>query len=376
MANPFQNILNTVSGTFSKKTESVVGIDVGSAFLKVVQLKKRNGKAVLETYGELALGPYAGVSVGQATNLPAEKVAEALIDLFREANVTGKKFALSIPLGSSLLSLMEMPMLPDKELARMIPIEARKYIPVPISEVTMDWWIVPKEAAPHESEGGEKSDAQKRIEVLVVAVHNEVIEKYKTISTVASLGTPVYELEVFATARSSFGARGFPTMIIDMGAAATKLSIVEFGIIKNQHIINRGGQDITLSIAQSLGVSIPRAEDLKRAAGITGTSGEEKNATDAALLTLGHIFTEANRVLLNYERKQGKAIRNVVLTGGGTLLKGLHGFVKEHVETDVSFADPFARVEAPAFLAPVLRDAGPEFAVAIGLSLRMLEELA
>ncbi len=376
MAHPLQNILDTVSGVFSKKNESVVGIDVGSAFLKVVQLKKRGGKAVLETYGEIALGPYAGVAVGQATNLSAEKIAEAIKDLFREANVTGKKTALSIPLGSTLLSLMEMPVLSDKELARMIPIEARKYIPVPISEVTMDWWIVPKETAGHGAPIDTKENEPRKIEVLVVAVHNEVIGKYKTISAVSGFNNPVYELEVFATSRSSFGARGFPTMIVDMGAATTKLAIVEYGIIRSQHIINNGGQNITLSIAQSLGVSIERAEDLKRATGLAGISGEEKSATDAALLTLEHIFSEANRVLLNYERKNGKAIRNVVLTGGGALLKGLHDFVGRRVETDVSFADPFAKVEAPAFLAPVLRDAGPEFSVAIGLSLRMLEELA
>jgi len=375
MAYSFQSILDTVSDVFSKKTESVVGIDVGSSFLKVVQLKKRGGKAVLETYGELALGPYANAAVGQATSLPAEKVAEALKDLFREANVTGTKFALSIPLGSSLLSLMEMPMLPDKELARMIPIEARKYIPVPIGEVTMDWWIVPKEASAHGAADADREKGVRKLEVLVVAVHNEVIEKYKTISQTANLNNPIYELEVFAMSRSSFGSRGYTTMIIDMGAATTKIAIVEYGIIRSQHIVNSGGQSITLAIAQSLGVSAERGEELKRATGILGGEGEEKGASEAALLTLEHIFSEANRVLLNYERKQGKAIRNVVLTGGGALLKGLHNFVRERVETEVSFADPFAKVEAPAFLSPVLRDAGPEFTVAIGLALRMLEDL-
>lgn len=378
MQNPFQSILDTVSGAFSKKNESVIGIDIGSAFLKVVQLKKRAGKAVLETYGELALGPYAGMSVGQATNLSAEKMAEAIKDLFRESHVTGGKAALSIPLGSSLLSLMEMPNLNDAQLARMIPIEARKYIPVPISEVTIDWWVVPHpEQGPEKKkdEGNHQSKDKDKIEVLIVAIHNDVIQKYKTIAGIVPLENPVYELEVFSTARSTFGNHGGSVMVIDFGAATTKMVIVEYGTVRSQYIVNRGSQDITQSIAQSLGISIERAEDLKRASGIVGTSGEAKQASDSALLTLEHIFSEANRVVLNYEHKYGKTIKSIVLTGGGALLQGLHNFSKQRMETDVIFADPFAKVEAPAFLSPTLRDAGPEFSVSIGLALRTLEEL-
>jgi Tfp pilus assembly PilM family ATPase len=102
-------------------------------------LRKKGGKAVLETYGELALGPYAKAEIGQATNLPTEKIIEALSDLMREkeVNITTNKCGIAIPFSSSLMSLIEMPMLPYKQLASMVPLEARKYIPVPISEVTL-----------------------------------------------------------------------------------------------------------------------------------------------------------------------------------------------------------------------------------------------
>ena len=62
------SFLSNLLGT--KKSKSVIGLDVGSSSLKVVQLRKERGGAVLETYGELALGPYAGLQVGQATNWP------------------------------------------------------------------------------------------------------------------------------------------------------------------------------------------------------------------------------------------------------------------------------------------------------------------
>src|SRR5690606_11425990 len=87
-----------------KQGQSVLGIDIGSSSIKVVQLKKKAGKAVLETYGELALGPYAGVEIGRATALPNEKVVEAVRDLMKEANVTTNLAGISIGAASSLLS--------------------------------------------------------------------------------------------------------------------------------------------------------------------------------------------------------------------------------------------------------------------------------
>lgn len=376
----FENIIGKIGGGLLKKEASVIGIDIGSAFLKVVQLKRRGGKAVLETYGELALGPYAGAVVGQATNLSGSKIAEAFKDLSKEANVTTLQSGISLPLGASLLSFMEMPMLDEKQLARMIPIEARKYIPVPISEVTLDWWVVPKEIK--YTERGEQNpgaavstDASRdTTSVLVVAIHNEVINKYKEVVAGAGLQNDFFELEVFSTARATFGGHTGTTMILDFGAGSTKLAIIERGIIKSQHIVNRGSQDITRALAQSLGVSMEKAEEMKRKIGLVG-EGDDKKVSDTMLLTLDDIFSEANRVLLNYQRKYNKTIGNVVLAGGGVLLKGLYDLAAKNLETDVVFADPFTKVEAPAFLEPVLKDAGPEFAVAIGLALRKLQEM-
>lgn len=136
MVNFLQNIF--------QKGEDSVGIDIGTSSIKVVQLRKKKGRALLETYGEIALGPYGGLSVGQVTNLTSDKVAEAIKDLIREANVTTLSGGLSIPFKSSLVTLMELPIIDEKQLKEMIPLEARKYIPVPISEVTLDWWVIPR----------------------------------------------------------------------------------------------------------------------------------------------------------------------------------------------------------------------------------------
>ncbi|NTV22442.1 MAG: pilus assembly protein PilM [Candidatus Yonathbacteria bacterium] len=368
---------------FKKKAESVIGVDIGSAFIKVVQLKKKNGKAILETYGELALGPYGGVAVGQATQLPPEKIAEALADVIREANITTKNAGLSLPLQSSLLSFMKMPPLDDKKLAEMIPIEARKYIPVPVSEVSLDWWILPKReedvmlggvpSMPGAIKGVSPKEDKQLIDVLVVAILNETIHDFRDVVARAAFENAFFELEVFSTARSTFGASASPVMVIDMGARTTKISILEYGIIRAQHIVNRGSQNITVAIADSVGVPVERAEQLKREFGLLGT-GKEGHITETAQLVVDHVLNEAEAVLLNYERTHNRMIKHIVLTGGGVLLKGLYEAADKAFETEVTYADPFKKTEAPAFLKPVLSDAGPEFAVAVGLALRKLEE--
>ena len=70
--------MNFFADIFKKKTVSALGIDIGSSSIKVVQLKKDGEKAVLETYGELSLGPYGGVSIGQSTNLGTDKIVQAV----------------------------------------------------------------------------------------------------------------------------------------------------------------------------------------------------------------------------------------------------------------------------------------------------------
>jgi Tfp pilus assembly PilM family ATPase len=96
MSNFFKTITDSLSSAFHKETvDSVLGIDIGSSSVKVVQLRKKNGKAILETYGALSLGPYANTDIGTVTNLPTDILAKALIDVLKESNTTTSNGALS-----------------------------------------------------------------------------------------------------------------------------------------------------------------------------------------------------------------------------------------------------------------------------------------
>lgn len=371
MANPFSSILSS----FNKKGTSVLGIDIGSSAIKVVQLRKQGARAVLETYGELALGPYAKAEVGQATNLQQDKIVDALKDILKEANTTTKNSALAIAAGASLLSFIKMPDVGEKELQTMIPIEARKYIPVPISEVSLDWWVVPKEESSVSDfeQDAPKVAEEKSVEVLLVVIHNETIARTKEIAVGAALNLSFFEIEVFSSMRSVVEQSLDSVMIFDFGAGSTKLYIIERGILRANHSVNRGSQEITLALSRSLGLPIADAEKYKRATGISADM-QNKNASDIITLTLDYIFSETNRLIFNYQKKYNKNVSRVILIGGGSLLKGFLELARERFETEVVLGDPFAKCVAPAFLESTLRGAGPEFAVAIGLALRELQE--
>lgn len=369
---------------FKKQGGSVLGIDIGTSAIKIVQIKRKNGRAVLETYGELSLGPYAGKVIGEATNLPLEKVIEALSDLLKEkeVNITTRVCGISIPFASSLISVIEMPLMPLKQLAAMVPLEARKYIPVPISEVSLDWSVIPKdkntepEQEPKYNLGGEiagPASNQPKVEVLIVALHNDTIAKYKEIVQKCLLDASFFEIEIFSNMRSILDQEVDPVMIIDMGANSTKLFIVERGILRSSHMINNGSQNITNSLSKSLGISVNDAEVLKREKGILGVAGGI-GIKDIIGITLNYIFTEVNHIILAYQKKYNKNISKIILVGGGSALKGIVDVAKTNFQTEVTGGDPFSKLLAPAFLEEILRETGPEFAVAVGVALRRLQE--
>lgn len=362
--------MSFLSDLFAKKEKSVLGVDIGSSSLKIVQLRKEKGQAVLETYGELSLGPYGGGEMGQATNLSAEQIAETLKDLLREAKVTTTQCGISIPYARSLLTLVELPYRADpKEQRTVIELEARKYIPVPVSEVQLDWFIVPGASASQFS-GQDAAVAPapgEKVTVLLVAVHNDELTLLQNIVASAGLVASFYEIEIFSTIRAVVDELVKPVMVLDVGAASTKAYVVEHGVVALSHAISVGSQDITRAIAASGNVSIAEAEALKKSEGLVGVGGSPE-------LVFSRIFGEVRRMLMQYETAHQKSVTSIIFTGGGAVTKELGVYAKSVFSIEVRVADPFAKTEAPAFMRPVLAEIGPEFAVAVGLALRKLEE--
>jgi len=355
-------LLKNFKSAFNAK-KSVLGLDIGSSFVKLVQLRKEQERAILETYGEIALGPYAKMKIGQNVKLPPDMVAQAVKDLMKESNSKTDTARVSIPLKSSFVKIITLPFSHEKNIStEVVAMEARRHIPIPVSEVALDWWVIP------ESENDLKKGGEKETEVLLVAIHNDIIREYKDIISKAGLTASSFEIESFSLVRSGI-SRGSPTIaVMDIGSAAVKMAIVDYGVMKSSVLINKGSQDLTLALSQSLGVDFAKAEDMKREIGLSDLP-EHQDIVAVMEPILDYIFHEAAVFLKDFQNKYGRSASKVIFSGGGSLLKGLAGYGVKKLTIEVEYANPFGKTEHPAFLSGVLRGVGPDFSVATGLAL-------
>ena len=367
MSNSISEFFNSIFG--KAKVGSVIGIDIGSASIKAVQAKLVDGKAILETYGALSLGTYNKTDHGTVTNLEPAAVAGAVVDIVNEMKSSTATAAFVLPSQNALVFILELPdAIGESELPEVVKNEARSHIPVAIADVTLDWFVIPKR------EGLDlvgQDPTQNKKEILVVAVLGDTVKRFQNIIMPTKLESQFLEVEIFSAVRAVLGRELSPVLLIDMGASKTKLTIVEYGVVWHVHIINKGGADITQSIATSKGITFARAEELKITHGLQSTP-EFSYVSDLVLLSTDYILSEANSVVLEYEKKYNKAVSKVIMYGGSSRIKGFAQEAENAFRCDVTYAEPFNKMDSPEFLAPTLKNIGPEFVGAIGAALRLL----
>lgn len=365
---PFFKTFQSPHISFFGKTRSVLGIDIGSTSVKLVQVRVAEERAVLETYGELATGPYVGKSIGQSVRLSNEKATEVLVDLVRETGATAKDAVVAMPLRHSFVTTVEIPRAAGEDIKNIMQYEARRYIPIPLSEVVMDWWEVPHSV----DEGGTvASSARTSTQVILVAVPNDILEKYKHMLADTSLSVASFEIEIFSSIRSVLNHERAGVLMIDFGAASTKIVLLDGGIVRANHSIEKGLQDITVALSESLDIGFERAEILKREVGISNRA-EHQELMKVIHPLIDFLLIEVERFVVEYTRKHKGTVSKIIITGGGAAMHGLSDYMVKKFGVEVLIGNPFARLEYPAFFQPVLKEIGPSFSVAVGLALRGL----
>jgi len=351
---------------FSKKKEGVVGIDIGTASVKAVELSRRGTRVRLESYGIWGDMQYrASYRDGDATLalLRENEIAELVSAVLGEAKILSRTLAFSIPLSSSFFTVIDLPKMDAEEVKRAIPYEARQYIPIPISEVVLSWHPIPEYAG-----AGDKQ----KINILLVAVPRDVIERYKRIARLCGLLLSFIEIENLSAIR----ALGIPdsdtTLLVDIGTHATGITIFDRGYVKATHHLDMGGGNLTQAISHGMNVDIEKAEYLKRSAGLTGKGGEGE-VSSIIFPILDTIYGEVARLFVLYQQRHpGSTVRTCMLTGGGANTPGLADYFVEKLAISVSVGSPFGGVMFPDALGGVFREVGASLAVAVGLAKKII----
>lgn len=344
---------------FKKKSKTNLGIDIGASAIKLVELESVKERYVLKTYGVFPFSEY-GASQGEDfyATLPKlldEHIVEMLKKLMQLTAVEATAARVSIPVYSSFSTLIDLPQMPEKEIASAIPYEAKKYIPVPLADVILDWSIIEKPAP---------DSPDKNIQILLVAVLKEVIEKYSRIVQSAGLGIQFMEAETFSLARSLVGNDKSAIVMADIGARSTTISIVDRGFIRISHNLEIGGVELTKRISEKMKLTPEKAEVLKK------SRETWPELEEVFFSVLDRTIKEINKITNLYQAKYNRSVEKYIVCGGGANLFGLIDFFASQLAAEVTLGNPFARIVYPPMIQPIIKDIALPLAVAAGLAMR------
>jgi len=377
------------------KKQSYVGIDLAGSTIKVVELANEAGRPKLVTYGFIDDMP----NIIKDDSEDAKKaVIAGLKEVIKRAKVSTDKAVTALPSFSVFSSIINLPTMAKKDLISAVRWEAKKFVPIPLEEMILDWEVL-KEPGQEEAgkdgiiqkmskdmskdkkgkkgKNNDKKDAKEdklkskgSSKVLLTAAPKNLVSRFVEVFKQAELQLVGLETESFALERSLIGSDKAPIMIIDAGQSATSLVVFSNGIPILNRSIDVGGKLITESLSETMGLEYKRAEQFKRDFSSTLSEESIDKMPKPISFVANSIINETRYILNIYQRQSKMPIEKVVFSGGSAFLSTLTEQVGEIFNMKVFIGDPWARVIYPIDLSMLLKDIGPRFTVAIGLAMR------
>lgn len=338
-----------------------VGVDIGASSIKVVELHNDGGVMTLATYGSIDLAPYAGLPAGQVIKLGEQKLGEALHDLMDAAKVSSKDVYVNLPLSECFITTITVPDLEGEELKSAALIEARKFLPMPISEVTINHWPLPR------IDGLEKG----KREVGIVAVKNTLLTEYNNIFKNTNLNIKGFEVEIYSANRSLADGSTAVKILIISGAETTSASIVDGGVVVRSTSVSKGGQGITLGLNNYMLLNnFEEAENLKLNSNGTIKELEVKTALENLSYPL---LEEVSHMVERLERGYNKKVEKIEIIGGGAMMLGMKQFSEAVLKRPCEIRSGFEKIKIPDYLKSLLEKEGVRYSIASGLAMKFFE---
>lgn len=357
------------------KGKELLGIDLGTQSVKVVQLAFEKGLYVLKNAGKALMQSenLAEISQEERNNLQAQALSEVLSRL----KIKESKCAASVSGSSVIVRFIKPQKMSASDLEKTIQFEAEPNIPFNIAEVSLSFQIM------HDVQ----EEGQKKMETLLVAAKNELIQSRVEVLGRAGIKPLIIDVDAFCISNiyeNSVYAEGESILCVNIGAQSTNLIIIENGVIKMVRDVFISGINFTKAIQKNLQISYAEAEALKIKHGLKYLSEEEMQSiseineeeyqTVAILLpAVRELLTEVQRSMNYYQAQAGdKVINRILLSGGSAHLINIEKFFSNELKVPVEHFNPFFRMKLSdetfsqnEFL--------PEYCVACGLAIRKEE---
>jgi type IV pilus assembly protein PilM len=364
MLSLFKSLAETDLLSMLTPKRQLVGLDIGSSGIKLVQLKENRGRYVLQKFGFKPLEPEVIVD---GTVMDEGRVVSAIKELFEETNVKVKQVAVSISGHAVIIKKIGLPPMPDEELEGQVRLAAEQYIPFDINEVNIDFSVLSSSEA--------ASDIQGEMSIILVAAKKDKINELTELVRGAGLLPLVMDVDAFAI--ENMHAINYPvsqedtTALVNIGASVMNINIVRGGTSLFTRDIPIGGNRYTEAIQREMGMSYEEAEETKK--------GERSAGSDQAAVTTvvdgvnAEVASEIARTIDYFKSTMSDAdVQHVLLCGGGAQVKGLVPQLKGRMQAVVEVANPFGEIDTSGcnFDQNALAELAPLAAVGVGLALR------
>ena len=347
---------------FFNRTKGVVGLDIGSATIKLVELKeKKGGNFLLQRIGVEPLSPEAIVD---GSIMDSSLVVDAIQKLNEQSGVKAASFATSVSGHSVIIKKIELPAMELDELAESIQWEAEQHIPFDINDVRLDYVTLSGDDTMQES-----------MEVLLVAVKREKVNDYVSVISQSGKSPVIVDVDAFAIQNAyelNYDLDPLKNVaLINMGAGVSNINIVARGQSVFWRDISFGGNQFTEALQREFNLSFDQAESLKR-----GESVGSYSAGDARKV-LDQISAEmANEIQKTFDffgaTSSEGPVDELVLSGGCALTPNLQEVLRERFGVPTELLNPFRRVQFKEsdFNREWLESIAPMLAVSVGLAIR------
>ncbi len=343
------------------KKKNVIGLDIGSSSIKLVELSEGKTGYRLQSLG---ISPIPPEAIVDGALMDSVTVIEAIKELIRSAKTKTKDVVTSVSGHSVIVKKVTLPFMSKAELEESIKWEAERYIPFDINDVNLDFQIL-----------GAESENPEVMDVLLVAAKKDIINDYVSVIIEAGLNPVIIDVDAFAL--ENMFAINYETgmdetiAMANVGASITNINILKNNISAFTRDIFKGGNYITEEIQRQLHIDYEEAEKIKIGSKLETTSPPMiqdvlQSASETLALEIANSL-EFFQSTTTYEK-----ISKIYLSGGGSKIKDFDTILQQQTGIPVEIVNPFKKIEyrEKSFDIEYLREIGPMMAVGVGLATR------
>jgi len=346
---------------FGSKKE-VIGIDIGSSSIKLVEIKEAKKGYQLTNFGIAELHPE---TIVDGAIMDTAAVVDAIQSLVSGLKVKVRDVVTSVSGNAVRIQKISLPSMTKEELEESIQWEAEQYIPFDISDVNIDFQILDT-----------LDDGSGQMEVMLAAAKKDVINEYVAVISEAGLNVVIVDVDCFALENMFDVNYQFETgdiiALVNIGASFTNINIIKNGMSAFTRDIASGGNQYTEELQKRFSISYDDAESLKLGKGGKDISREEmRKVVDQVS---GDVVASEIQKTIDYFLSQGvhHSIGKIYLSGGTSKTMGLAKIIADKAGIPIEIINPFANIDynEKLFDAAYIQEIAPFGSVGVGLALR------